>query len=220
MKLVRYRPAGYAFGDCDPRWDLFLACRRMPTRAWLRPRATARDESPKAVEAFLRETHLAAVRSGMLDMSLLFIDEEPTAFAYGYHLGGHVSLLETGYDRRAGVDDPVRTLLGQLWLDSKARNDWRIDLGSSEQAAAVDFPIRRERIDRYVHFPKLGLRSGAARLDRWLTACATAANSDGLQTPQEQAGRGARRREGNLPAASLRLHVESDAEPAAELAAQ
>ena len=48
-----------------------------------------------------REAHVAAVDAGAADLSLLYVDAKPMAFAYCYHFDGQVSGLRMGYDARA-----------------------------------------------------------------------------------------------------------------------
>jgi hypothetical protein len=214
VELIRYRPAGYARGDCDPRWDLLEACRRMPCQSWRRSQPNGDRHPHQKIDAFLRETHLAAVRSGMLDLSLMLIGGVPAAFAYGYQTAGKVSLLLTGYDRRAAKDDPRQALLAQLAQDGRRRGDTRIDLGAGELANQVDLPICWEKIERYVHVPWTGVRAQAARLDRWVSS---RRHGNDLQSPNEQHPRGPCEPDfasESRSAARLRLHVEGDSAPA------
>ena len=158
MEFIRYRPAGYALGECEPRWNLYEACQQMPRKTWRRPLTEAKEKSSAEVEAFLQEAHLAAVRAGMLDMSLLKLDDEPIAFAYGYHFSGGVQLIQTGYNPRHGEVEPLRSLLSHMLIDSYARDDCRIDLGPAKLVGCEELPIHWERIDRYLHCSSKGLR--------------------------------------------------------------
>jgi hypothetical protein len=216
IEFVRYRPGGYAVGDCDPRWDLFDACRSVTCKT------ARRKQAPHATEVFLRDAHQAAVRTGMLDLSLLLVHGTPAAFAYGYQLGGHVTLLETGLDRRARLADPNHMLLARLLVDSRERGDQRIDLGDADLAGEEQLPIRWERIDRYVHCPWTGVRSHAARFDRWLTSRRRPSEAQTAPSGSRHLATGPLHHEIDSPATTLRLHVEGDAsaQHEAELTAQ
>ena len=83
--FLRYRPAGAAAGDGDPRWDLYDACvdagrgevgKAAPSTA---PRSAAR-----VCQLPARHPRRGRPRRRRVDLNLLLLDGRPVAFAYNY----------------------------------------------------------------------------------------------------------------------------------------
>ncbi|HEX4148674.1 MAG TPA: GNAT family N-acetyltransferase, partial [Pirellulales bacterium] len=91
VEYVRYRPAGIIGGETDPRWDLYNTCQRLAAASWQGSSQTGNTLSHQSVCDYLRDAHAAAVDAGAVDINLLYVDGEPTAFAYCYHYQGQVS---------------------------------------------------------------------------------------------------------------------------------
>ncbi|MGB9688852.1 GNAT family N-acetyltransferase [Thermogutta sp.] len=166
-ELVRYRPAGAARGEDDPRWDLFDACVDLASRSWQGHQDQGKTLSHESVYGFLREVHESAAKLGCLDLNLLTVDGQPIAFAYNYVCGGRVFGLRTGYDPGWADASPGNVL--KLWMirDSFERGDEEFDLGpgnlSSKQPWATDF------VDsyRYTYFSPWSPRAQLLRWKRW-----------------------------------------------------
>jgi CelD/BcsL family acetyltransferase involved in cellulose biosynthesis len=167
IEFVRYRPVGSAQHDDDPRWDLYDACEELARRSWQGSSTTGTTLSHESVRPFLRESHVAAVRAGLLDLNLLFLGGTPVAYAYNYHCGGLVYGLRIGYDpefRQAGAGN---CLYARAIRDSFARGDRLYDLGPGSFDAKRYYWSRILPILRFSHFPTLAIRAQLLRMKRW-----------------------------------------------------
>jgi len=168
VRYVRYRPAGSAQGDDNPRWDLYEACVALAARSWQAGSDSGTTLSTPSVAPLLRNIHAAAVRCGAADLNLLLIGETPVAFAYNYHYQGYVYGLRMGYDRAAGHDGAGSVLLCRALQDSFDRGDRIYDLGPDYLDCKRPWFTRLVPTYRYTHFPWHSPRAQAVRLGRWL----------------------------------------------------
>jgi CelD/BcsL family acetyltransferase involved in cellulose biosynthesis len=181
VQYVRYRPQGAARDDADPRWDLYEMCLRIAQQSWQGTVTNGTTISHDAVRAYLRDTHLAAAKSGALDLNLLLLDGQPAAFAYNYHYRGHVYGLRMGYDAGLTRDGAGSVLVHRMLQDSFDRGDRVFDMGPGSQRCKRHWRTRGVPSYRYTHFPTTAVRAQALRLQRriksWLGASSQRAES-------------------------------------------
>lgn len=167
VTYVRYRPEGIAYGDADPRWDLFEACLAVARRSWQSESATGNTLCSPEVEDFLRDAHEAAVRAGALDLNLVLVDGRPVAFAYNYHTHGRVYGLRKGFDRDFCSGSPG-VVLDHLMLEGgHARGDRHYDLGAGAIESKRYWITAEATSYRLTHFRGDVARAQALRLKRW-----------------------------------------------------
>jgi len=165
---VRYRPAGSACGDDEPRWDLFEACVSVARASWQhRVRGGGNTLSHPGVSEFLRTAHLAAVKAGAADINLLYVDERPVAFAYNYVWCGAVYGLRTGYHEELGQAGAGSVLMARMLQDSFARRDATFDLGPDETHIKRHWTTYVKGSYQYTYY-SWGLRAQALRWRRRL----------------------------------------------------
>jgi CelD/BcsL family acetyltransferase involved in cellulose biosynthesis len=129
LRFEKYRPGGEQTGDTDPRWDLYDTCERLAERSWQGSSETGTTLSHDSVRPFLRDVHREAATLGAADVNLMYLDDAPVAFEYGYWWQGYKYSLRFGYDGglcRIGVGN-------LMWLDtiaaSVAAGDHTVDMG-------------------------------------------------------------------------------------------
>lgn len=168
---LRYRPAGVAYGDADPRWELFDTCLNVARQSWQASVKTGTTLSHASVEPYLCDAHEAAARSGGLDLNLLLVGGRPAAFAYNYHYAGHVYGLRMGYNPAVTRDGSGTVLMRRMLEDSFARGDHTFDLGPASLACKKPWQTSLETSFRYTYFAP-GARAQAlrlkSRLKQWL----------------------------------------------------
>lgn len=168
VTYLRYRPAGKAAGDADPRWDLYDACERIAAKSWQGSSSSGTTLSHLQVRDFLRDAHQAAATAGGLDLNLLYVGGRPVAFAYNYHYQGHVFGLRSGFDASVATAGAGTVLLGRALRDSFHRDDKTYDLGPGSLEAKRYWLTTVESSYRYTHYPISVPRVQALRLKRWL----------------------------------------------------
>ena len=172
LRYVRYRPAGAAQGEDDPRWDLFEACVQVARASWQHHvQGGGNTLSHPRVYPFLRDAHLAAVRAGAADVNLLYLDEQPVAFAYNYAWHGAVYGLRTGYHEELGRAGAGSVLMARMLQDSFNRGDASFDLGPDETHIKRHWTTRVTRSYQYTHYA-WGLRAQVMRWRRKLAGSA------------------------------------------------
>jgi CelD/BcsL family acetyltransferase involved in cellulose biosynthesis len=169
---VRYRPEGNAYGDGDPRWDLFDTCLNIARRSWQAEVQNGTTICHASIEPYLRDVHEAAARSGGLDLNLLLVGGRPAAFAYNYHHAGHVYGLRMGYDPQVSRDGTGSVLMRRMLQDSFERGDHIFDLGPGALACKKPWQTSVETSYRYTYFAPGTARAQALRvkshLKKWL----------------------------------------------------
>ena len=115
------------------------------------------------VRPFLRDVHLAAVRSGAADLNLLYVDGVPIAFLYGYHYRGYIDLIRAGFDPAWSKLAPGNVLWRRVIQDSFERRDRVLDMGPGCLDYKQFWLTRIEssyRLLRYTVSPRPQLRHG------------------------------------------------------------
>jgi CelD/BcsL family acetyltransferase involved in cellulose biosynthesis len=166
--FVRYRPAGRARGEEDPRWDLYDACEEVARRSWQGRSTTGTTLSHESVRPLLRELHVAAAAEGAVDLNLLLLDGEPAAFVYNYHYRGRLYGLRMGYDAERCPAGAGNALLSWVIRDSFSRGDCLYDLGVGSLDWKRNFAARIVPILRYSHCHPTAPRAQLLRLKRWM----------------------------------------------------
>lgn len=168
VTYVCYRPRGDAYGDADPRWDLFEACIEVARKSWQASSATEATLSHRSVRPYLRDTHVSAVRSGSLDLNLLLVDGTPAAFAYNYRYGGSVYGLLAGFDRDLAAMEPGTVLTRKVLEESFRCGDRLYDLGTGSLEFKRPWQTSTVRSCHYTHYPATVPRVQLLRMKRWL----------------------------------------------------
>jgi CelD/BcsL family acetyltransferase involved in cellulose biosynthesis len=150
---LRYRPLGSVAADDDPRWDLYLQCERIAQASWQGQSHSGTTLSHAAIRPFLRDCHAAAVRTGALDLNLLYVDGVAVAFNYAYHYRGHVFGLRTGYDASHATDGAGTVLQARMIEDTFARGDHTYNLGAGYLECKRYWQSEVRYGHRYTHFP-------------------------------------------------------------------
>ncbi len=167
VTYVRYRPEGIAYGDADPRWDLFDACIAIAKKSWQSESATGSMISSPEVERFLRDAHEAAVRAGAVDLNLVLVDGQPVAFTYNYHASGRVFGLRKGFDPEFRAGSPGVVLDHLMLEDGHERGDVHYDMGVGAIEAKRYWITSEATSYRMTHFRGNVARAQALRLRRW-----------------------------------------------------
>ncbi|HEX3598775.1 MAG TPA: GNAT family N-acetyltransferase [Lacipirellulaceae bacterium] len=165
-EYIRHRPAAASEGDGDPRWDLYAACESVAQASWQSHVVHGNTLTHDRVREYFHAAHVAAARVGMVDVNVLNIDGQPTAFLYGYHCHGTVTTLRTGFNATT-ASGAGTTLLLKTVQDSCTRGDRVIDLGPGEREHKRRLRTRLEPTYRLTYTPIDSWRSQAVRLSRW-----------------------------------------------------
>lgn len=168
VEFIRYRPAGAARGDGDPRWDLLEQCMEISQNSWQGKSTTGTTLSHEQIGDYIRDTHASAARIGMLDLTMLKVDGQPAAFTYNYHYEGRLFGLRIGYDANISKRGLGNVLLARTLEDSFASNDRSFDLGVGDFQFKRGFRTNVETSYQFSHYSWLPLRAQGIRLTRWL----------------------------------------------------
>jgi CelD/BcsL family acetyltransferase involved in cellulose biosynthesis len=174
LDYFRYRPAGLAHGDCDPRWDLYDACEELARRSWQGDSTTGTTLSHESIRPYLREVHASAARAGAVDLNLLLLNGRPAAFAYNYCWRGYVFGVRAGYDADVSHEGAGGLLLAWAIRDSFRRGDRLYDLGVGYLRGKRYLATRIVPIYRYSHFHPKAVRAQLLRVKRWIQTKAVA----------------------------------------------
>ncbi|HQU44382.1 MAG: hypothetical protein B7Z73_13440 [Planctomycetia bacterium 21-64-5] len=172
IAYIRFRPAGIAYDDADPRWDLFEQCVQVARRSWQAGVSQGTTLSHDSIAAYLRDAHVAAARAGGLDLNLLTVGGRPAAFAYNFHYHGHLFGLRMGYDAAVSRHGCGTVLLRRMVEDSFRRGDHTFDLGPASLDCKKHWQTSVETSHRYTHFASSAPRVQALRaksyVKKWL----------------------------------------------------
>jgi len=160
LEFVRYRPEPNA----DPRWDLYDICEQLAAKSWQGSSRTGTTLSHDSVRAYLRDAHAAAAGFGSLDMNLLYINGQPSAFAYNYQYQGHVYGLRVGFDASLSMEGAGTVLQKMMIEDSCRRGDYMIDLGPGSLHCKRHWRTRIAVAERMTHYSLTSPRAQALRL--------------------------------------------------------
>ena len=168
VAYLRYRPKGEAFGEDDPRWDLYDTCEDIARRSWQGSSATGTTLSHESIRPFLRDVHARAAKAGALDVNLLYLNEQPAAFAYNYYFDGSVYGLRAGYDGGLSKTGLGNLLYARIIEDSFRRKDHTYDMGVGSLEVKKRLLSRVLPIFRYSHFRVTSPAAQLLRTKRWL----------------------------------------------------
>jgi CelD/BcsL family acetyltransferase involved in cellulose biosynthesis len=169
LSYVRYRPAGQACGDGDPRWDLFDTCVEVSRRSWQGSSTDGTTLCHASVYDFLREAHGVAAYCGALDLNLLLSNGRAVAFAYNYHFGRRIFGLRMGFDQEFEGCGPGTVLQRMILEDCFRRGDRHYDLGVCYLDGKRPWLTDIATSYHYTHFPIDFSRVQILRMKRWLT---------------------------------------------------
>ena len=168
VELVRCRPAAVSDGQADPRWGLYEQCVELARKSWQAESGDQTSLCHAEMCDYFRDAHRAANRLGAADINLLYLDQEPIAFAYCYQWQGEVIGLRMGFDPSYAPLRPGQVLQKMMLEDSCRRGDRTFVLGTGSQAFKRHWRTSLEPSYRISHFPADNLRAQLLRLNRWL----------------------------------------------------
>jgi CelD/BcsL family acetyltransferase involved in cellulose biosynthesis len=168
VEYVRYRPRGTAFGQDDPRWDLYDACVQLAARGWQGLRNDGTTLSHPQVRDYLRSAHQVAAQFGAADINLLYVAGEPVAFAYNYAYRGHVYGMRAGYDPLFKTLGAGSALAYHMTQDSCQRGDRVLDLGPGNMPSKVNWLNEVVPAYHYTNYSPWSLRAWGLRAKRLL----------------------------------------------------
>jgi CelD/BcsL family acetyltransferase involved in cellulose biosynthesis len=167
IEYVRYRPAGAASGEGDPRRDLLEACQEIAGRSWQGSSETGTTLTHESVSRFLSDAHNVAAHCGALDVNLLLVGGQPVAFNYAYQYRGYVFGLRTGFDREQG-SGAGSVLQYYMIRDCFERGDRIYDLGPDYADCKRFWRNHIAPVAECIHYPAGNPRMQLLRLKRWL----------------------------------------------------
>jgi CelD/BcsL family acetyltransferase involved in cellulose biosynthesis len=169
LRYVRYRPAGEARGDGDPRWDLFDTCVELSRRSWQGSSTSGTTLCHASVHDFLRQAHGIAARCGALDLNLLLSNDKAVAFAYNYFWDGRIYGLRMGFEPGFESCGPGTVLQRMILEDSFRRGDRHYDMGVCYLEGKRPWMTKIATSYHYTHYPVDFSRVQILRAKRWLT---------------------------------------------------
>lgn len=166
VDYTRYRTESVGSGGGDPRWDLYEQCVAVAERSWQSSSKSGNTITHSGVADFMQDIHESAARIGMVDMSLLYLDEQPVAYLYNLCCHGEVTGLRMGYDRELPVG-AGSVLLGYMIEDSLSRGDVRIDLGAGGEPYKKRLATTTASSSRLTYVAPRAIRPRALQAARW-----------------------------------------------------
>jgi len=166
VRFVRHRPDGRGHQDADPRWDLFNACAAIAEKSWQGKQESGTTLAHPATRDFLRDLHASAAQLGCLDVNVLFLDDQPAAYAYNYFHQGRVIGLRMGYDPVRRADCPGTALMQLMVEDGCRRGDVEFDLGPGRSRFKDYWATQVAVSYRYTYYAE-SFRGRLLRLRRW-----------------------------------------------------
>ena len=168
VRHVRYRPEAAYAGGGDPRWDLYTVCEQIAENSWQGSSTDGTTLSHESVRAFLRDVHAVAANQGAADINLLYVDDEPVAFEYGYHYNGSVFGLRIGAEGPHARLGAGNLLYAMIIEDNFARGDHLFDLGPGSLDIKRHLMTRVVPIRRYTHYHPVAPGANLVRAKRWI----------------------------------------------------
>ncbi len=163
IKYLRHRPKPGG----DPRWDLLEDCQKIAQESWQANSTTGTTLSHDSVQDFMKYIHEVATNIGCLDMNLLYQDNEPIAFSYGYHLHGQVDGLKIGFVRNKKTNGAGRVLIAHIIADSFERKDVTFNMGSGKHDWKQLWQTESAMTYQYSCFSSQSLRSQLLKINHW-----------------------------------------------------
>jgi hypothetical protein len=167
LSFERYRPRGASHGDADPRWELFGQCVDLALRSWQGPATNGASFCHDTIQAFVRDTHAIACKSGGLDLSVLRLDGRPIAFAYNYRFDGAIYSFWTAHNPAYSALAPGDLMLMRTVQDSFERGDRYLDLGVDSTDTKSRWATRVIPIFRYTYYSPTSFRGQMLRMKQW-----------------------------------------------------
>lgn len=152
IEFLRYRPKGEAYGDADPRWDLYEQCLQVAGNSWQAASTDGTTLTHEKVAGFFRDSYESAVRAGAMDLNLISLSGRPAAFSFNYYHNGRLDGLKMGFDAQVSRNGLGRLLLGRMIHDSMDRGDLLLDMGCGAQDAKKYWYTSVEKGYRYVNY--------------------------------------------------------------------
>ena len=165
---VSHRPRGEAWGDCDPRWDLYETCEQIAQKSW---QASSNDGTTlchDSIRPYLRDAHAAAARAGALDMHLMYLGGKPLAFTYNYCWRGSVFGCRVGYDAELSKNGVGNHMTLHAVRHAIERGDTLYDLGPGSLDYKRTFASEVVEILQFTHYYPLAARAQALRFNHCL----------------------------------------------------
>lgn len=145
----------------------YADCLHIARNSWQSNADDGTTLSDESVRDFLRECHFLAARLGCLDVNLLYINNQPAAFAYNYIYAGSVVGVRMGYLTEIAGAGPGTVLMKHMIEDSFARGDIDFDLGLDNEHSKRYWQTGERIAYRVSHYPAHSIRAQALRLKRW-----------------------------------------------------
>ena len=164
LKYLHYRPNVQG----DPRWDLFDQCKQIAEESWQGESTSGTTLSHNSVQGFMQHIHTVAAQLGCLDMNLLYQDDVPIAFSYGYHFRGYVDGLKTGYIKTKKTNGAGRVLLSHIIKDGFACSDHTFNMGSEHHTWKHLWQTESVTTIQYTCFSSSSLRSQLFKINHQL----------------------------------------------------
>lgn len=179
VSYVTYRPRGAACGEADPRWDLYETCEAIARRSWQGSSHDGTTLSHESVRPFLRDAHVAAARTGGLDMHVMYLSGQPLAFAYNYCWRGSIFGVRVGYDAGLSKSGVGNHLTLHSVKHAIEQGDKLYDMGPGSLGYKQNFASEVVDIVQFTHYYPLAVRAQALRLNHcieqlWPAASAAA----------------------------------------------
>lgn len=191
VRYERYRPGGTSVADDAPRWELYDACESIARDSWQDGLVDGNTMHHEHVRPLLRDAHLSAVNAGAVDINLLFLNDRPVAFVYGYHFQGYVDLMRIGFAPDLAKLAPGNALWTRLIQDSFERGDRVLDFGPTCLDYKRFWMTRLEpsyQVQQYASTPK----AMALRMARWLKSQCRSLSDSSTQRSKALASENAR----------------------------
>ncbi len=164
VELERYRPTGAAYGDDDPRWDLYNTCCEIAQASWQGTSDSGTTLSHDSVCHFFRQAHALAAKNGMVDLNLLKVNGKAVAYAYNYITAGRLSGVRRGHLPAFASCGVGNVLFSRMLQDSFEREDCVLDMGPDSMDIKRRWSTRLVDSYRYTHYPLLAPRAQLLRL--------------------------------------------------------
>lgn len=155
--------------EVEPRWDLYDQCETIASLSWQGGSTTGNTLTHEGVRAFLRDVHQEASTRRAAAMHVVFVDDEPVAFAYNYQFAGTVYALRFGYAPHLAAASPGTFLLSEVVRDAFKQNCQWLDLGEGDAAYKQMWRTHEVPTFNVRHYRKHSLLAQALRLKRhWI----------------------------------------------------
>lgn len=155
--------------DCksDDIAQCYNDCLYIAETSWQSQADDGTTLSDNSVRSFLYDCHFLAAELGCLDANLIYVNNQPVAFAYNYVHNGSVVGIRMGYLEQVAKAGVGTVLMKRMIEDSFARGDIDFDLGLDNEHSKRYWQTGERVAWRYCHYPAGSIRAQALRLKRW-----------------------------------------------------